>query len=1142
MKLLSSHFCKLSQKLHQPYTITKDQVRLYYQNLYAKLLDSFNNNDFYRIDKLLDISSYKLVIPRMKLPLKDNESNNTLAINFAQLLFKIITIYPVKNYKAQCTAVNYLLVFLKTNNQISGLTFEWLPFYRVMKYFIKTKPFFPSIKEESTSINFKNLAFLLSDYFPDEIETQIDGVTVKTSTTEQLHKKFVTKKNLSQFNLFLPYSKGKYNIFFPYIVHCLQENSNDLICLPIIFRTICCNIEDNFSFLLPLVKKLISVLILNSGRKGSLFLVTIICALFISPLTRLQILDFFDKTLPALRSLAHSSSQESSQFIQNFAMRIVKVTFNYLEKLNKDDPNKKIFNMKKELGPSQEEIHRLFTMMSEINILGIHHISSGTPIQILLKVDPLLMDRYFEIALGCINSTDSVDIASGGWVILNALISSIEKSETLLNNFDSIFRFAINNFHDFGLQFHILNFLLSVFLKVPFNSEKTIQALKHVNFAELANLYYSKLFEILRSLPHTREGEAQLSQSLDDHINLSSVFLLKYCDDSVKNELLPLFTSLANDENISGCYKPVELILANYTCSSSREQAQKIIKAFKRQIDLEHHDVNMFRYLLNVYSTIVISNENTVESIKETIDVLLKFTNNEDEKVRKIAWCAIYNSLTFFDRKYSTDISFKKDVVKDNIFQLVKLEDFEIKDDPIIDLTNLKYEVFDPFYDKLLTSKDPKEVTALLNDIGPYMFFTLNTFNEYPEGSTDDINEIYRGSINVSPDLVKKSIPCIEKYIKCAIRLVKDFPDNENIITNIINNSLLIGYNSSSLTCIIEYHFASYDFSKAHYNLPYLVHIMYCAKNQRKSFLIPPLTDDMKELISLVADLAVCDNMNIQTSCISLLKNAIVYYSSYVNQVIEKIINKDHSNHYKDFIFFLTNVCNEDCIMYNDKLLCKIIIFLLDNFNSNDENSLKCVNQFFFITCLQIDPSGTNKSNKQEYIDLLKELEDKYLFKYPASKTYNQLMVEIIMMCLKQVDEISDKVLEYIIKTLTHYNEQVSFFAQVCFILIMERRSKFTKEKVMIDKYPTVADFPNIFDQVSVQFPHIGLYFPHSLNVVDESEEDNQSETTFNDGEYSIESATPNSLDVNITDCTINEEVKKVFSTFEKIKIHWDYD
>lgn len=103
-----------------------------------------------------------------------------------------------------------------------------------------------------------------------------------------------------------------------------------------------------------------------------------------------------------------------------------------------------------------------------------------------------------------------------------------------------------------------------------------------MNFAELANLYYSKLFEIFRSLPHTREGEAQLSQSLDDHINLSPVFLLKYCDDSVKNELLPLFTSLANDENISGCYKPVELILTNYTYSSSREQAQKIIKAFKK--------------------------------------------------------------------------------------------------------------------------------------------------------------------------------------------------------------------------------------------------------------------------------------------------------------------------------------------------------------------------------------------------------------------------------------------------------------------------------------------------------------------------------------------------------------------------------
>ena len=178
---------KLYQKLPEQYSIYPQQVRSSYQNLYDKLNESYHEKDFLRLSNLLNstISSQFL---SFKLP---NIEKDTLMLDIVNLIYSIITIYPVKDYKAQLLAVSFLHLFLKTHKEIPGLVLNWRPFYKVMKYYTsKMESCFlcgeivvhMEIQNAPKHINhFYNLSENISKYFPE------------FDTTEQLVKKFIPK-------------------------------------------------------------------------------------------------------------------------------------------------------------------------------------------------------------------------------------------------------------------------------------------------------------------------------------------------------------------------------------------------------------------------------------------------------------------------------------------------------------------------------------------------------------------------------------------------------------------------------------------------------------------------------------------------------------------------------------------------------------------------------------------------------------------------------------------------------------------------------------------------------------------------------------------------------------------------------------
>lgn len=101
----------------------------------------------------------------------------------------------------------------------------------------------------------------------------------------------------------------------------------------------------------------------------------------------------------------------------------------------------------------------------------------------------------------------------------------------------------------------------------------------------------------------------------------------------------------------------------------------------------------------------------------------------------------------------------------------------------------------------------------------------------------------------------------------------------------------------------------------------------------------------------------------------------------------------------------------------------------------------------------------------------------------------------------------------------------------------MERRKNYKKEKITVNEYPT--SFPNLLEQVSIEFKEKGVYIPNlSLNYNDEKE---QANSDLIENSYSIDSNPSNSIDVKINS-TQNDEIIKVFHSFKNIKIELKND
>ncbi|KAK8880599.1 hypothetical protein M9Y10_003279 [Tritrichomonas musculus] len=1189
---------KLYQKLPEAYAIKPEQVRSSYQLLYDRLNDSFHKNDFNRIYNLLHCSLKSDQLLNFELPIKENDqSKGNLLLDIINLIYSIITIYPVKYYKTQLVAASFLNELLKTHKQISNLVLNWHPFYKVMQFFTFSKESFflcgenvPHFKDEDTTkyiTNFFELSNRISHYFPNEIDSN-------TSTTKQLVKKFIPKispngkysqSNIVYFCFLCPPHKGQYKLFIDFLLLELRDTSNEQNAISLFYlinKVIQCNIEDDFSFLLPIVSQFISTQVVSEKKikypnhsiispffkskllpiEYSEILAKIITSLFISPPTRKAVLDLLENFFISFKNIIHPSVSENELCpIDNFSLYLVLYLKSCLKKLSKSDTRKIFFNMNKELGPSQEELHKFLSLTSEQRIMNIRNCAYPITILIETSLDPSTTDHYFEIAYQCINFMDTEEnVSSSGWNIFSALMMSIDKNEKMRQNIEHIIEIAANNLYRIEIQYNIANFLHILFSKVPFNKKTTLKGLEHLNFPRLASLILSNLMSIFRSLPKPgdeNEDEDESADISENVLRLISSFaysMFENSDAEVKEELVPIFVSLATDEDIAPKYEYFEDIVCNFTLNATFKQAETISKAFEKQIELRKHNSVMFSYLAKIYASILPPNLKTVESVKHVIDVIFPFTKDKDRKIRMAAWDSISSALRTSDCICNFKVQIKSEKIKENPFENARLEDFDIIWNPKPDLSNLAFEIFDPIYEKLLTIKDPHEINELLKEIKKPLSFYFVTCNAFTEGSIDnEVDEFFTDPIYNVSAFYRKSFPIKDKFVKCALRIINEFCDQENLISNIneICSNLFIVLSQSDAETDppsqLRNYYIPFDYSSPFYNKSVINDWLYCTYSKRRSQFLIHINDDIRKLITANIELSMSNYESINEYSNVTLFTLCPYYKPLLITIFENIVKKANPKQFDEFVKFLGMMSVCDVLEQDYELCCKILIIILKS-NLKNKDRLPNLKRFMSLMCISSLPSESPKSNEKEFVDLLNEIENNYLNKNPNNRTYNYFIILIIYMCLKRVYNVSDSVFEYVMKSVTHFDEKNSEIGESCLTCILERRSKFTKEKVEVTNYPTIPSFPNILDQVSIKLEENGNYFP-SLNFENNnkkeeeiilSEEEEEEEEEFKEEEeekYSLNSNPANVL--SLSNKNRNEEIKKVFESYENIEIEW---
>lgn len=1166
----------LLKKLPKPFCISDDEINSTYHSLYEKLVESYEKCDFHRIFNLINDSD---TIIKFKPTLSED-----FKVKFINQLYEIITIYPVKYYMTQLRAVSFLNKFLGKNKRVKGLKLNWKPFYKVMKYYtLNNESFFirGSDFNESNSINSRKnnsltclieLSMKISKYFPDEIETE-NG---KTTTTELLVKKFIpqisangqyTTAYLLYFRALCPPHKGRYKVYLNYLLNELNDTSKYQTAESIfamILQSICCNIEDDFSYLIPVVSELISTKVfqnktsnfpnrdiissrffqLSLQQPNVQLLPNILIELFISPPTRKTVLDLLECFSISFKSVVHPSSSNGNPInLVIFLDHLVCSLSKSLRKLSSKKEPKFYFNMKEELGPSKDEIHQFLSITSEMRIMNISKCFNYEPILIETKLDPSTIDRYFEIGIECINLMDAYSVAKSGWTIMTALMNSIDKYEKIRENFESLFQFAIDNLYRQELQLVISHFLNIALIKVPFNRNKTLEGCEFINFPTLAYSFFSTLINILKSLPSMNGETTTLNQSFSESIILSIITLLQYCDDEVMSELLPIFTSLPYDEDVAHCAYFVEIMTANYCFFATKEQTEAIVNKFKRQLKLQNNH-SMFNFLTTILSTSSISNQKTFDSAKQTTDLLLKYTKSEDEKIRKIAWKSILYALNIFNRIVNVKVTLKLEKMKENPLENACLDDFNIEWISNPDLSNLAFEIFDPVFDKLLTIKDSVEINNLLNEVGDEISCAIQLITQFTDGSIEkEINEGFINPIRYIPDVYPKSMQLRDKLIKCALRIIKDFKENDIIISHIINicNGLFTPYFNIKNTKqresmqLLNQFFKSYDNSKNNYNSCFLYNSLVTQFNNRKQMFIIPLTNELKELLLDISELLDSKYQSVKNSCFHILQNVLPFYNSLTKSIIENMINKADSIQINTIISFFNLMPILDFLINNDELLCKTMLIILNNFDMNDKLHINDLKMFMLNACIFEFSFETPKENNKEYTNLLKKIKESYLNKNQNIKTYNYILILIIFLSMKRVYDVDNKIIEFILKSFTQFDNEIADIAVICFSNAMKRKIILNKERIQVNQFPTIPDFPNILDQVSVILKENGVYFPVTLKTF------SSRELLFELNEdYSLEKMPINTKNINKSIIEINEDVKNVFESFKNIEIKWN--
>ena len=1081
----------LFQILSPPFNYTYERYEKFWGEFYNQIKSAYENDDFNLINEtcenFINLSNSHFFEPPKKLQ-KD----------LILLFYNIYTTMPIKNYLAQINASN-VLTKISEKVRSDEIELPWEPIYNFTLFILVKDELSYLTKDSSFNTQFIVTMESISKFIPSsatkEIVKKIMYRISPTAIKSPLYMAF--------FGRLVPRIQKDYKDWFLDFISELKDTGNIqrlFAVFQVISKIVLYNSNDDFHYLIKIVMDSFTQIIINDSSPSSAFtdnnydfldnlitssamaksIATSIVALFMSPSTRYETIQKFSSILNGAKDLFHPSisAESPTMMIAFFESFICSLRQNFKEYRQE----KSQFPLENK--PTSDELHLLLKPLVDIHLIMIHTydkselLSLMYLIRVIGEFDPSSLPRYFEFGFECIKLTDAESVAEHGWAVVTSTLIGLKQTQLFKDHIQELFSMAVNNFFVVELQFILLIFFYVLFSIFPFNKDLAPDGFEDFPFETYGVNFILAIFDAARSFPALQGKYVKIDR---DYERISKMAFQTFFFGASENLLQAIHTVLVSslsDSSLIHAFPYFSLIFNCFFVVANSNLQNSLLQAIKSHIIDNNDQYSLNVYIARYFKAASISSKSK-EEFQEAVDLAISLFKHPSKKTRKAVWNSLSNAFSGLDivavrpKKNSELFTFQEYANE------LKNGNFKIYDKfPHV----MSYSTFfiDYICEKLMNSKDPKEVSETLNETCSFIQGILCSFSSYIPGDDKDESPLLKFSPYYIEEVAKTFNADFEKLLKLIIYLLDNYSEQVLIVNKILHiiktffefSISDLKYSTSEITFLKVFWSAKpYKDKYNIYELSIKTSIIVFA---RKYMNYLPLCSYLKDLICKVVKFGFSKFNHIRkNSCwiINLILGSPSFKKLVLNE-FQKILKSDDPINVDEFIDFITYNGMFNLISRSENLMCQTLEFIISHIDLDNQESTTSLLSYLGALCNNIYPLGVPLEHSELWDDMLNKVVDHVENNPRKDRTIHIIASSIICISMKFIRTLPINVLQYLFETIEMGDALFSIQSLISVSSYLKRHRKTTVELKPFNSKPKIIDYAPVFDKNSKVFQH----------------------------------------------------------------------
>jgi hypothetical protein len=1039
--------CRIYESFSGDFAVTSADWNRYWSQFHSTLLHYWQSDPV-------------AVAPALRIFLQETISFTTflsfpcdqpLLARVVQLLYDIISRWPIPNLRTTLAAVCILELVLKDQKGLADVWFDWRPLYRIVR-FCTQKCTSSTITASDTDIStLWRLIRRINRFF-------------RPDSTDRIMAKFLPRVSpfllrsvswLAYFARFVPLCGGQHRRWLPILnSHVIRTPvMNEVRIIALLYgRLLLKNAADDFSAEMPIIFWILMSLEISgdvpvyqgpddaddsesiSDKESLQALACCIVILIFSPPTRTEALRRFRRVCKLLYhhfpgpSVTSSRGASAIAFVDAFIGVLAKARRNLSIELP-TDVLRDVVGALTELKLVAFECG-LFASSDNIDSFAI-----------LAQLEPSIIDRCWRVAIELVTLTDVHSVGVAGWKMLVALVGETPTSPLLQFHFATTFDVAVSS-----LQVRELRKLIVQWLKI---------AAGVVLFPpDLAERWFVETISILRA-DHLATGGTANVAILDfiRGFNEVAALLFRDCSQLVIDALMPQFLRLfadADDEPIfrRGCSVPC----FHFAKRLTQQERTQLLGSIRLEARRAHH-AHGIGLLLDAFAEVARASRDVVEAL----GFLKQFTTHDQRKVRKAAWSAI-STLCF--PIGNVKVAFK--AATRSPFSRGEFGDFDISATVVSRESELCLDAYRPLLDVMETSTDVQEVIGALKVGWRALVSLVSNVQTASPGSLEDVaaaavnSEVNMVSCYASPQTF------VNRVLSCGLRLFRDFPENAIIVSKA--QAICRSHFSRVKKLGVQPHcLGEHTGVWRHVNEWKLMNCAELSDRVRVLFEwriqshVVPASPLVVKLLEATIELGLSSYRSIRAAATATLKGIMLFYYPVFSRLLHVALQDLSRIQMDDLLEFLKSVVAG--LSRRSDIVLSVFAYLIDHSDFSTLNESSAL-YGFFLKALEVPVFKMFDELPENYAELL----NKALAK-DDDRTGQLVSQWIIVWSLRRARNVPPNVLPVVVRHLQSFDPVVIHLAVQAFELILVEFSRATIERMPIDRVLKVHEMPRILDE-----------------------------------------------------------------------------